>query len=78
MRLALIDLDTNALIAPTIDTKLKAEETEKLFEQLSNNYLFLLESYLLSYKYADLKEVRIECLVDIKEEPKLLKIDKKF
>jgi len=78
MRLALIDLDTMALINTQVDFQTQAEETEKLFDQLSANYLFLLDAYLQSYKHVRLKEVNIECLVDNAVEPQLLKVNKQF
>ena len=78
MRLALIDLDTNALITTDVDLKTQVIESEKLFQQLSANYIFLLESYLQSYKHVKLSRVNIECLVENRGETQLLKISKEL
>lgn len=78
MRLALIDLDTMALINTQVDFTTQAKETEKLFDQLSANYFFLLSSYLESYKHVKLKEVSIECEIDNANTPLILKTSKKF
>ena len=78
MRLALIDLDTMALINTQVDFTTQAKETEKLFDQLSANYLFLLSSYLESYRHIKIKEISIECVLDNANTPLVLKTSKKF
>ena len=78
MRLALIDLDTNALISTEVDFKIQAKETKKLFDQLSANYLFLLSSYLESYRHVKIKEINIECTIDNADTSVVLKTSKKF